>query len=446
MSLDSTAELNAFFDSTDFDPPTFERFADAAYASADARERFRAMVEEYRAKVEAGQGDGLTLAIGLLILNRFAESLTWFAKSKDTKYRRYYAAQALLAQGRIGDAIVELGRAAQHGWDAFAVDMETAVAHIRANDVSAAEKIVRKHEREGADRAEWHYVCGLIAERRDDRVGALDTYETALTIDPDHVATMFRAAFLYDLQADDEKAIDLYKRLALQPRAHVNALINLAVLYEDRGAYESARHCLQRVLKTYPNHPRALLFLKDVESSRMTIIDDSVEQRAENRNRMLDTPIGEFELSVRARNCLKKMKINTIGELIKLSDAELMAYKNFGETSLNEIRAMLAKKGLRLGMKTDEIDTAAFTAVAPPPVVRYTVPPGSEAVLGKSVSELELSVRARRCLQRLNIATVGDLIQHTEADLLATRNFGVTSLQEIKQRLADLNLALAPKA
>lgn len=446
MSIETTAELQSFFEVRDFEPATFDRYADAAYASADARERFISLLNEYRQKVEAGQGEPLTLAVGLYIAGSFAESLTWFGKSKDGKYRRYFAAQALLAQGRVADAIGELGKAGAHGWDAFAIDMETAAAHARAGDIAAAEKIEKKHERSGADRADWHFVRGLIAERRDERMAALDAYEKALTLDPDHVATMFRAAFLYDLHAEDDEAIELYKRLALQPRAHVNALINLAVLYEDRGHYEVARQCLQRVLTAYPNHARARLFLKDVESSRMTIIDDSVEQRAENRNRMMDTPIGEFELSVRARNCLKKMKVNTIGELIKLNEAELMAYKNFGETSLNEIKAMLLKKGLRLGMAPEELDTAAVTAAPPPPVVRYTVPPGSEAILSKPVSEMELSVRARRCLQRLNIATVGDLIQHTEQDLLSTRNFGVTSLLEIKARLTDMNLSLAPKA
>lgn len=445
MSIDASTEPSAFFEAAEFDPATFARFADAAYASADTREKFLSLLSDYRQKVEAGHGEPLKLAIGLLIANSFSDSLTWFAKSKDNKYRRYYAAQALLAQGRVEDAIGELAKAANHGWDGFSIDMETAAAHVRTGDVAAAEKLLKKHERGGADRADWHYGRGLVAERHDDRTGALEAYEKALMLDPDHVHTMFRAAFLYDLQADDEKAVELYKRLALQPRAHVNALINLAVLYEDRGLYEIARQCLRRVLTAYPNHARARLFLKDVESSRMTIIDDSVEQRAENRNRMMDTPIGEFELSVRARNCLKKMKINTVGELIKLSENELMAYKNFGETSLNEIKAMLVKKGLRLGMRPEELDTAAVAAVAPPPVVRYTVPPGAEAMLGKSVSELELSVRARRCLQRLNIATVGDLIQHTEQDLLSTRNFGVTSLLEIKQRLTDLNLSLAPK-
>ncbi len=75
-----------------------------------------------------------------------------------------------------------------------------------------------------------------------------------------------------------------------------------------------------------------------------------------------------------------------------------------------------------------------------PPVI---VPPGSRAALAKPVSHLELSVRARKCLQRLNVATIGELISRTEANLLAIRNFGMTSLTEIKGRLADIGLSLA---
>ena len=95
-------------------------------------------------------------------------------------------------------------------------------------------------------------------------------------------------------------------------------------------------------------------------------------------------------------------------------------------------------------MNPDEIEVPAVDEKAPAPKAA-PVPPGQEAVLSKPVAELELSVRARRCLQRLNVATLGELAQYTEADLLATRNFGVTSLSEVKARLAEHGLQLAPK-
>lgn len=439
---ETTLELSSFFEGGELSAEAYERYADAAHAAAKVRERFDELTKEYYAKVEKGQGEPLRLALALLILGRFSDALEWFGKATDNKFRRFYAAQAHLALGHLDDALGDLQRAANKGWDAFEIDMRSAAIHVRAGDLAAAEKLANKYERQGADRADWHYVRGLIAERRDDHEPAIDLYEKALTLNPDHVQAMFHCAWLHDVRGNDDEAVELYQLLALQPRAHVNALMNLAVLCEDRGRHQEAIDCLRRVLRSYPNHTRARLFLKDAESSRLMVIDEGLEKRAETRNRLLDTPITEMDLSVRARNCLKKMKVNTLGELIKLTEEELLAYKNFGDTSLSEIRAVLSKRGMHLGMKPEEIEQSALVEAEPPKVV---VPAGSEAALNKPVSELELSVRARRCLQRLNVATLGQLIQHSEADLLAIRNFGVTSLNEIKAKLNEMGLRLAPK-
>jgi DNA-directed RNA polymerase subunit alpha len=66
----------------------------------------------------------------------------------------------------------------------------------------------------------------------------------------------------------------------------------------------------------------------------------------------------------------------------------------------------------------------------------------SNAWLGKSVEELELSVRANNCLRNANITTIGELVQRTEAELMKTKNFGKKSLQEIKDELARIGLSL----
>ena len=144
---------------------------------------------------------------------------------------------------------------------------------------AAAEKLIETHRPAGEDRGEWYFARGLLAEKRDLRDAAIELYEKALTLDPDHAPAMFRAAWLYDLRGDDDRAIELYKRLAIQPRAHVNALVNLAVVYEDIGRFDDAIACLRRVLAAYPNHPRARLFLRDVESSREMVIDDAIEKQ-----------------------------------------------------------------------------------------------------------------------------------------------------------------------
>ena len=65
----------------------------------------------------------------------------------------------------------------------------------------------------------------------------------------------------------------------------------------------------------------------------------------------LNTPIQELELSVRASNCLESTKIETVRELVQLTEAELLKIRSFGKTSLREIKRKLADVGLSLGMK-----------------------------------------------------------------------------------------------
>jgi len=78
--------------------------------------------------------------------------------------------------------------------------------------------------------------------------------------------------------------------------------------------------------------------------------DDKPEIRNENLNRSVE----ELELSVRSYNCLKNANIQTIGELVQKSEAEMLKTKNFGRKSLNEIKEILSQMGLGLGMKIDE--------------------------------------------------------------------------------------------
>jgi DNA-directed RNA polymerase subunit alpha len=65
--------------------------------------------------------------------------------------------------------------------------------------------------------------------------------------------------------------------------------------------------------------------------------------------------------------------------------------------------------------------------------------------LGKSVDELELSVRSYNCLKNANIRTIGELVQKTESEMLKTKNFGRKSLNEIKEILGNMGLSLGMK-
>jgi DNA-directed RNA polymerase subunit alpha len=65
-----------------------------------------------------------------------------------------------------------------------------------------------------------------------------------------------------------------------------------------------------------------------------------------------------------------------------------------------------------------------------------------QAVLNKPVSELNLSVRARKCMNRLGINSLGELINRTADELLESKNFGMTSLNEVREKLRQYGLTL----
>ena len=93
------------------------------------------------------------------------------------------------------------------------------------------------------------------------------------------------------------------------------------------------------------------------------------EGRVLLRNDNLNRSVEELELSVRSYNCLKNANIQTIGELVQKTEAEMLKTKNFGRKSLNEIKEILAQMGLSLGMKIDENGNAVPVrpAFRPPP-------------------------------------------------------------------------------
>jgi DNA-directed RNA polymerase subunit alpha len=247
-------------------------------------------------------------------------------------------------------------------------------------------------------------------------------------------------AFVYALVAqsagDDDAARRAYEAIVQRPPVAADVLINLGTLYEDEGLWDNAIKCYETILQEFPWHRRARLFKRDAESSKTMYYDEDRERKEDKRMQILRTPVTDFELSVRSRNCLQKMKIDTLGDLILKTESELLGYKNFGETSLQEIKAILGSKGLRLGMRTEE--ALEYT----PPEEGEILPPPPDDNLIQSIDALELSIRSRRCMERIGLKTIGELVDKTEAELLAAPNFGQTSLNEVRQKLSELGLSL----
>jgi DNA-directed RNA polymerase subunit alpha len=260
-------------------------------------------------------------------------------------------------------------------------------------------------------------------------------FERAVEVDGQHPGALFGLALENDRRGNDDVAMDLYKRSVEHFPAHVGSLINLGLLYEDRDQYDRAAQCYQRILDVYPDHQQAALYFKDTEASHEQYYDEDAQKKRDRMNQVLNVPVTDFELSVRSRNCLQKMGIMTLGDLCRCTEQELLSSKNFGETSLIEIKEMLATKGLRLGQFAQ---ARAATEIFEP----ETLSADEQALLSRPIAELNLSVRARKCMIRLGINTLGELTRRTGDDLLECKNFGVTSLNEVREKLTALGIKL----
>jgi DNA-directed RNA polymerase subunit alpha len=377
----------------------------------------------------------LAAGIGLYILGDFKAAIPKLEKAKDSQQKFVYLAWALRRAARYDEALAALDKARSQQADQLKVTLERAATQRHANRLDEAAKELKSCGNFERISAEYHYQLGRLKDAQGSYDEAMTNYRTAIELEPTHHRALFHLAFYCDLRGDDEDAIEYYRQITTHGPVHISALLNLAVLYEDRGDYEQAAKCVATVLKSHPNHPRALLFAKDIDSSKNMLYDEERERKLDRRNQILEIPISDFELSVRSRNCLRKMNIRTIGDLLRTSETELLSYKNFGETSLSEIKGILTSKNLHLGMAVEDKSLAA-----PKPAVAEAE--ASDELLNKTVDEFEMSVRVRKCLQRLNIRTINDLVSRTEAELLGCKNFGVTSLTEIKQKLSSLGLAL----
>jgi len=287
------------------------------------------------------------------------------------------------------------------------------------------------------DSAEAKYLAGRLCELSHDRQDAIDAYSAARELDPTHRRNLFRLAHLAERSGLDDLALECYETLTTMLPIDRNVMMNLGVLYEDLGRDTEAAACFETVTRCQPLDRRARLYLQDAVAGMNMFYDEDMEKKEDRLNQILRIPITDFELTVRARNCLNKMDIMTLGDLVKKSENELLSYKNFGETSLAEIKEILGSKGLRLGMAREEaVASIARNQTFSPQELDTSDP------LNRSVNDLKLSIRARRAVENMGCMTLSEIVSHTEEELLAMPNFGVTSLIELRDKLGEYNLKL----
>ncbi len=358
-------------------------------------------------------------------------------KQSEGPLASFFLGRALLTRQEFDEALKSFEKAEKTGYAAQQVQLQRAGVLRQQGHVSEAKSILVKVKDMAAHNAEYHFQEGGIAEAEGDMIRSTKSYERSVELDPSHTGSLFRLGFLNDLSGNDEEAIGYYEKCLKHPPVYKGTLYNLGVLYEDHAQYDKAADAYRRLAKVDPFDERARLFSKDAEASLSQFYSPEEEKVSQAYRQVMEVPITDFELSVRSRNCLKRMNIRTLGDLTRVNEAQLLASKNFGETSLEEIKIIMNQKTLRIGQSLDQGQQYEFKFRP-----QSNLSPEEQAMLGRPVSELNLSVRARKCMNRLGISTLGELCQRTTDELMEAKNFGVTSLNEVKEKLTAYGLKL----
>lgn len=403
---------------------------------AEARREIIAMLGDVEAAENPSETDLLRAGVGAYMLAMHRRADECLSRLPKDPTACYYNGMALSSLKRHEEARTKFQEAAKSGYDGIECTLRQ-VGEIRAEgDTDKAEELLQSVAKDAAARADYSYQRACILADRGDSFGAIEYFERAVDMDPHHSRALFRLAVENSLRGNDDEAIRLYEQALSKPPFFQGALLNLGLLYEDAGNYPAALYCFRRILDVDPNHARAHLYMKDIEATSEMYYDEESVRNEARLQQLLGRPIADFELSVRSRNCLQAMGIYTLGDLTERTEAELLEGKNFGETSLHEIRDLMASHGLRIGQNLQAAGPE-FT-----PFQATDVSPQEQLLLSKPISELNLSVRARKCMTRLGITTLAELVQRTADELLSSRNFGVTSLNEVRAKLSELNLKL----
>lgn len=397
----------------------------------------RDAVAELELHEEHSPAAAVRLGVCYYLLGRNEKALETLQKGDGGALAQYYLGRTYYALGRFQEAITSYQAAKTAGYDGDQCALGICDALRSSRRASEALQLLDNLFGPIEQTADYLYQrAATVASVGGNPQEVIALLERAVHTNENHPGAYFGLALENDRRGNDEEALDLYKKACSCFPTHVGALLNLGILYEDRQQYERAKQCYQRVLDVYPTHDRARLYYKDAAASSETHVDKDLQKNQDRLAQVLSIPVSDFELSVRSRNCLQKMGVRTLGDLARTTEQELMASKNFGETSLVEIKEMMTQKGLQLGQFAHE-------KREPEPVVDYSSMSADEqALLERPVAELNLSVRARKCTARLGLNTLGDLIRKSGDDLLECKNFGVTSLNEVREKLAQLGLKL----
>ena len=419
-----------------FGPREIEQLSEAIAEDYSSFRALRDAVAELDAREERTPASNVRLGVCLYLLGRYRRAVEVFKQGDGGALAHFYLAKTYFSLEDYDAAREGYEAAKQAGYNAADCTLGKVEALRYSDNEAAALAALDELSGPVEQTAEYLYQrATTVAALRENPSEVVALYSRAVEADRNHPGALFGLALENDRHGNDETALELYKRSASRFPTFVGSLLNLGLLLEDREQFERASQCYRRILDEFPNHPRAQLFLKDSQASSDMYYDEDAQKKRDRMSQVLAVPVTDFELSVRSRNCLEKMGILTLGDLCRYTEQELLASKNFGETSLIEIRDMLSSKGLKLGHLVPERRAAEVFEPE-------TLSADEQALLVRPIADLSLSVRARKCMIRLGITSIGDLLRRTGDDLLECKNFGVTSLNEVRDKLTVHSLKL----
>jgi DNA-directed RNA polymerase alpha subunit len=153
-------------------------------------------------------------------------------------------------------------------------------------------------------------------------------------------------------------------------------------------------------------------------------------------SQIYDTPIEVLELSMRAYNCLKRASITRVGEILDrlaMGESELLAIRNFGQKSLDELLDKLDERGFLPAEEVGEGEGEATQEEAEKATI-------SGKAQDAPLEVLELPSRISNLLEDAGLTSIGQILDRLaegESEFLAIRNFGEKSLSELVTSLQD---------
>lgn len=422
---------------TSEDPPItkFFEIRKQVFTASESRRDLDGLVRNFKTAVEKNLSSEnkaeVRRGVLLWLSGEVEKAIEVFKNTRTSKERDFFYGMCLLDQERPVEAYQLLKSAYESDKEDFYVAYYLGFAQVKIGNYDDAQKLIERLQKKFENNAEVAFLQGLLYDYQGLHPEAIEAYEKALELEPDHQHALFRLAYKYDLLGQEEQAMELYDQLRRLRPLHVNTMMNLGIIYEDRGEYNKALECYQAVLEFYPTHWKAKMYLRDAQASLKMFYDEEALKKEERRRQLSSQHVSELNLSTRAKNALQKAKIFTLADLVGRTEEELLELPGLGASALKEIKELLHSKGLGLSSHK-EVSVDEYLKTIKP------------EVLNKPLSDFEWSGRIRKLFDKLGFITVGDLLRNTERDLLKNRNFGQTSLKEMRQKLATLGVQLRP--